>query len=102
MASQSEAISDELKKRRDAIEQAREVICSDASYRRKTELVRQVVSKAVAYFQPTGKLGNQPKSELIKLEIFPSDDRSSPKVFTPGQDSRNHLLVRLLEMRIDA
>jgi DNA invertase Pin-like site-specific DNA recombinase len=69
----------EWKERLGAIETAREAIEGDSGYRRKMELVRQVIRKAVCHFDYTeGK-----RAVLRSVEVFPSEG-GSKQVYPNG------------------
>lgn len=66
-----DALIQELERRKNAIQEAREAIGEDSSYRRKTALVKQVISKIICHFRDTDGKGNQPRTELVKVEVLP-------------------------------
>ncbi|MFN6190227.1 MAG: recombinase family protein [Planctomycetia bacterium] len=86
---QMEELADELASRRQAIQEAGECIGQDGWYRRKAEVVRQVISRLVAHFEPTEGRSNQPRSRLTQLDIIPVEGkafRCYPEGTPPGRD----------------
>lgn len=62
----------ELKKRRDALDRVRAGVSDDAGFRRKAELVSQVIEMIVVEFDERNeKAANRPKSVPVKIEIIP-------------------------------
>jgi DNA invertase Pin-like site-specific DNA recombinase len=61
----------ELKRRRTAIDHARQCLTDDSSFRRKRELVSQVIDRIDCHFEATKGTGRQPRSRLVLVEIIP-------------------------------
>lgn len=66
-------IVEELQRRKVAIEEARAAIGEDSKFRRKSLLVKQVIVRVVCHFQDTEGKGNQPRTELVRVEICPKE-----------------------------
>ena len=85
---QMEELAGELASRRQAIQEAGECIGQDGWYRKKAEVVRQVISRLVAHFEPTEGRSNQPRSRLTQLDIIPVEGkafRCYPEGTPPGR-----------------
>jgi DNA invertase Pin-like site-specific DNA recombinase len=67
----------ELENRQAALERARETIAGDATYRRKAALVSEVIKKVVCTFRPLEGQGTQPRSELVRVEVFPREGNAA-------------------------
>jgi hypothetical protein len=63
----------ELENRQRIIEAARKGMKGDEGYRKKAELIGQVISQIIAHFQPSDEIGNKPRSKLVKVEIVPRE-----------------------------
>ncbi len=66
-----EEIVSELVSRLNMIEEIRKRVTTDAEYRRKSELVKSVIAKAVCHFVPTEAKGKLRHSEFVRMDIFP-------------------------------
>lgn len=61
----------ELAMRQRALQRAKEAIQDDSSHREKSELVGSVLEKVVCHFRDTNGRGNQPRTTLDSVEVFP-------------------------------
>ena len=87
---QMDQLADELANRRQAIQDAGENIGQDGWYRRKAEVVRKVIRRIVAHFEPFEGRRNQPRSRLTRLDIIPVEGetfRGYPEGTPPGRES---------------
>lgn len=70
---QGRLLSSELRHRKTVLESMKEKFSSEQTYRRKSSLVKEVIERAVCHFEDTEGKGNQPRTRLVRVEVFPVD-----------------------------